>query len=199
VSTPPSYARFYRAFALLVALVAAASSVAATLRFAWGLRSFGGVEYLPRVVALSTIREYAPGVVSAMALFAWLVQSHGWDRETARQHFRPLAFRAALSTWVGYWPTLAIMLAVSVSLSAFLYDVEPRQFGYAARKTIDASDFLDGMRACLLNTITLLVIGFFAVPRFAASGWRLPTKALALWLGLGLLGLAIDVLDAVIG
>jgi hypothetical protein len=198
VPGPASYARFYRAFALLVVLVAAISSVATTLQFAWGLRGFGGLEYLPRAVALSAIREYAPGVVSSMALFAWVIQSHGWGGATTRLRFRSLAWRATLSTWVGYWPALAVMLAVSVALSASLYDVEPRQFGYAARKTIDSSDLLDGMSACLLNTMPLLVIGYFVMPRLSASSWRLPTKVVALWLGLGLLGLAIELFEALI-
>lgn len=184
-----SYARFFRAFALLLVAGATVSSLAATLEVGWGLRGFGGLEYLPRVVALSATREYAPGVAFATALVAWLVQTHAWDEAATRSRFRPLAWRASLGSVLGYFPCLAVMLGVGIGLSSYLYSIELHQFVEAARKTVFVSDVLDGVSSTFLQIAPLLVIGYFAMPRLAASGWRLGAKIAVLLIALGALRL----------
>lgn len=198
MTSPPSYARFFRAFALLLVAGAAISSLGATLHFAWGLHGFGGLEYLPRVLALSATREYAPGVSFSVALVAWLIQTHAWDEASTRSRFRPLAWRAALCSLLGYFPCLAVMLTVGILLSSFLYGIETSQFVDAARKTVFPSDLFAGARASLLELVPLLAVGYLVMPRFAVSGWRLGTKIVVLWLGMVALRFVAELASAMV-
>jgi phospholipid/cholesterol/gamma-HCH transport system permease protein len=44
----------------IVAVTSVFIGMVMTIQFAWGLRRFGGLEYIPRVVALSFVRELGP-------------------------------------------------------------------------------------------------------------------------------------------
>jgi phospholipid/cholesterol/gamma-HCH transport system permease protein len=50
----------------IVAVTSIFIGMVMTIQFAWGLRRFGGLEYIPRVVALSFVRELGPTLTAVI-------------------------------------------------------------------------------------------------------------------------------------
>src|SRR6476469_7514547 len=50
----------------IVAVTSIFIGMVMTIQFAWGLRRFGGIEYIPRVIVLSFVRELGPTLTAVI-------------------------------------------------------------------------------------------------------------------------------------
>ena len=173
-----SYRRFWIAFAAWLAASTLLVGIIETVESAHGLRKFGGLEYIARVVALSAVRETGGGAVFAAALIAWLAWSHRMDPDITRANFRRVALRVTLVAPVAYPLAVALAMTSSFSVAAGVYGIPWQQSVSSYRAIIEWSDWANGAVMAVCSLAALVVLSFFAMPRLSSLAWSLPRKIL---------------------
>lgn len=82
--------RCLRAFAAWAGVLAIISGATVTAQAGFGLEKFDGLEYVPRVSALSVVRELGPGAATAAVLFALVTWAHPLSSVKSDHTFRRL-------------------------------------------------------------------------------------------------------------
>jgi hypothetical protein len=150
----------------------------------FGLREFGGLEYLSRAAALSTVREVAVSNAFAAGLFAWVGWTHRSSAALVRASFQSTALATVLVLPLAYVAAVLVALAFSSLVASAVYGVRFWDFATGAAQTVGVSDFGFGLLSVLGYAAALLVFGWFAIPRLAASSWTLLRKIVAVWVAL---------------
>lgn len=147
------------------------------VQIGFGLRKFGGLEYIPRILALSAVRTIGGGVVAAASLYALLAWTHHASPADIRRNLR-----RAVPPTLGF-SVLALPLTVALTLIAGLatgtlvygVDAEPR--------TLVSTIRLEDLAAAYLTLFeSVLAAAFFcwwAIPLMGRKYWSLPQKFLA--------------------
>jgi phospholipid/cholesterol/gamma-HCH transport system permease protein len=132
-----------------------------TIQFAFGLRRFGGLEYAPRVIVLSFLRELAPTLtavivggriasgmaaeVGAMNVTEQVDAIRALGADPAKKLVLPRVVAATL-----VMPLLSVYALVlgtigSIGICHFQYDISPSAYVLSAMEVVKISDFISGI------------------------------------------------------
>ncbi len=136
--------------------------VAQTVEFGWGLRRFGGMEYVPRVVALTTVRALGAGAAMLVTVVTAAVTLHRAGRarpgETVARD-RRLAWLAA-ATLATFVVVASLAIAGGAVTSGAFFGLGPRAYVREGVDTLLMSDVAHG--AALAAVDALVATGFIA-------------------------------------
>lgn len=188
----PASARLPRTFVAFALPIAIMTGLVMALRFGSGLSELGGLEYAPRVVALTSLFELAPGTCGAAALFALVTWGHEREREVIERELLA-ALRVVLTC-----AALGLLLVVPLCAgSGFLtahwvFGVSWLQIA-AARTSLDPTDLWRVAIVLALNLALAAAIAWVIVPRLARTKWSLLRKLALVWVGLAALRVLVSV------
>lgn len=193
LSRPPEFVGVYAAWLTTLTTLAA---ILETVTMGIGLSKFGGHEYIPRVMVLRTVRELSVGIVVAAAVFSWIWCTHRWTPASVRASFRVVGLRALIVMPIAYVLACTATLAISSVITFALYGLPPRDFAFAASKTVDAVDVGIGMFSMLTQALLVLTIAWFVMPRLATVSWGLRWKLIAAWISLAVFRAVVALVSA---
>ena len=132
-----------------------------TIQFAFGLRRFGGLEYIPRVVVLSFCRELAPTLtavivggrigsgmaaeVGAMNVTEQVDAIRALGADPAKKLVLPRVLAAIIVMPLLGIYALALGVAGAVFICAVQFDISPRFFINSSLESTRIADFLAGV------------------------------------------------------
>lgn len=131
-----------------------------TIQFAFGLRRFGGLEYIPRVVVLSFCRELAPTLtavivggrigsgmaaeVGAMSVTEQVDAIRALGADPAKKLVLPRMLAAIIVMPLLSTYALVLGVAGAVFICAFQFDIPPTFFINSSLESTRISDFVAG-------------------------------------------------------
>lgn len=146
-----------------------------TIQFAFGLRRFGGLEYIPRVIVLSFLRELAPTLtavivggrigsgmaaeVGAMNVTEQVDAIRALGADPAKKLVLPRVAAAVI-----IMPLLSVYALVLGTLGAifvcyFTYDIAPGLFLRSSLEVVQISDFFNGLAKTPIFGYLIAIIG----------------------------------------
>jgi phospholipid/cholesterol/gamma-HCH transport system permease protein len=146
-----------------------------TIQFAYGLQRFGGVEYIPRVVVLSFLRELGPTLtavivggrigsgmaaeVGAMNVTEQIdaIRALGGDPAKKLVLPRVVAAMIVMPFLSIFADALGIMGAAAVCSSE--YNIPPRAFMQSSLETVWMSDLLSGLAKTPIFGFIISIVG----------------------------------------
>ena len=168
------------------------SGIATTLQAGYALQVFGGVEYIPRILALSIPRVSAPHVAAMSACFALVAWAHrsgpGGTLGTWRARLcLPLAIVP-----VAALPAAVLTFIVSFGTAVTIFGLTRATFAAGVLQAASASDVAHGLTKAGVYG-AMLGAGAAAAARVVARAQlRLRWKLALAWLAMGLLMALVD-------
>jgi phospholipid/cholesterol/gamma-HCH transport system permease protein len=159
----------------IVAVTSIFIGMVMTIQFAFGLQRFGGVEYIPRVIVLSFLRELGPTLtavivggrigsgmaaeVGAMNVTEQVDAIRALGGEPAKKLVLPrmLASMIVMPFLSIFADTLGTLGALFVS--AMEYDIKPRLFLQTALETVLMSDLFSGLAKTPIFGFIIAIVG----------------------------------------
>lgn len=187
-SCHPDWQRLWRLLAIWGAIVAAIFGAAVTLQVGVGLYKFGGSQYLPRVVALSIVREGGAGTTASAAVLALVNWSHHHRPTELRRFWRPAFLRGLLGVAIVFPIATTLALASSFGVGLSVYGIDWTTFSSGAARTVSSSDLAVGFAEAVVSGLVLVPLASFLLPTIARLAWNLPLKLAATWSGLFAIG-----------
>lgn len=170
-----------RVFCGWVVASSIASGVAGALEAGFGLQKFGGLEYVPRILALETLRVTAPRLAAISACFASVAWAHrrGPGASAGTWRFRlwlPFAF-------VPIATPLAMVVALVASGGAMrvVFGLSSATFGAALLETASAADVAHGLLTAALHAVVLGALAAGAGTVLSRAKPRLGWKLVIVW------------------
>jgi ABC-type transporter Mla maintaining outer membrane lipid asymmetry permease subunit MlaE len=195
--TKPDPCRFCRIFAIAVVAFAALVGAVSTAQMGFGLRKFGGYEYVMRVVVLSSVRSLAPGVTGSALLVAFVVWAHPLPLPLLQQDLPRLLKRALLVSLPGYLVAAIIAIGAGLLVAHFALGV-PWADGRRAFGFLRWSDAGAGALGTLVDAGLIVFLAWRYLARLQMGRSSLPMKLVLAWtFGTGLritLGLIVSLL-----
>lgn len=162
-----------------VGLAALAGSVT-VLSAGFGLRKFGGFEYVPRILALSSVREIGPGVSASAALLTLLIWTHGTDAAAVRSNLVRVFPQVVFLVIPGAALTTLSSLAAGFLVGHWVYGV-PWETIVASLGIVSAGDAPAAGAALVLDGALVSAFCWLALPVMARRAWSLGQKIGATW------------------
>jgi phospholipid/cholesterol/gamma-HCH transport system permease protein len=159
----------------IVAVTSIFIGMVMTIQFAFGLRRFGGIEYIPRVIVLSFLRELGPTLtavivggrigsgmaaeVGAMNVTEQVDAIRALGGDPAKKLVLPRVVAAMivmpfLSIFADALGTLGALFVASVE-----YDIGPRLFMQASLETVQLSDLFSGLLKTPIFGFIIAIVG----------------------------------------
>jgi phospholipid/cholesterol/gamma-HCH transport system permease protein len=159
----------------IVAVTSIFIGMVITLQFAFGLQRFGGVEYIPRVIVLSFLRELGPTLtaiivggrigsgmaaeVGAMNVTEQVDAIRALGGDPAKKLVLPRVAAAMivmplLSVFADALGTLGALAVCSLE-----YDIRPRLFMQSAMETVLLSDLFSGLAKTPIFGFIIAIVG----------------------------------------
>jgi hypothetical protein len=200
----PAAAAPWQAIARYAPLVSVAGSllvgVVSAFQFAYGLTRFGGVDYVPRVIALSALRVEAGSAAFGLTCFTAVTVVHRASRKAPVE--------AAVDGWripflgllilVLYPVNVACIVLGAVGVASWFYELPAAKFVASAWQTAWPSDLAAGV----IKTAVYSVIAMLLLPRaltvLSASRRGLALKLFLSWLALQAIGFVVNTCAAAI-
>jgi hypothetical protein len=175
---------------VLAAAYALVAGAARCAGFDFGLKRFGGLEYVPRVVSLMAIRALGPGVAAmASALTAVVVLDRAGRRGAVATAIGPrVPLFAGAATVLGY--PVAVCAAGLGALLVWCIDSGDTARAFVATM-IDAalwSDVAHGIGASVIGALAVSIGLRLVGARLLSRRWSLFPKLLVAWVALQVLG-----------
>jgi phospholipid/cholesterol/gamma-HCH transport system permease protein len=146
-----------------------------TIQFAFGLRRFGGLEYIPRVVLLSFARELAPTLtavivggrigsgmaaeVGAMNVTEQVDAIRALGADPAKKLVLPRLAAAVLVMPILSTFALALGTAGAVFICYFQFDITPDFFIQSSLESVTLGDFLSGVLKTPIFGFLIAIVG----------------------------------------
>jgi len=146
-----------------------------TIQFAFGLKRFGGVEYIPRVIILSFCRELAPTLtavivggrigsgmaaeVGAMNVTEQVDAIRALGADPAKKLVLPRVLAAIVVMPLLSVYALALGTAGAVVICAFQYDIKPNLFLSSSLEAVKLGDFFAGLAKTPVFGFLISIIG----------------------------------------
>ncbi len=146
-----------------------------TIQFAFGLRRFGGVEYIPRVVVLSFARELAPTLtavivggrigsgmaaeVGAMNVTEQVDAIRALGADPAKKLVVPRVFAAILVMPILSMFALTLGTVGAVIICTLQFGISAQFFLRSALETMQMSDFLSGLAKTPVFGFIIALVG----------------------------------------
>ena len=146
-----------------------------TIQFAFGLQRFGGIEYIPRVIVLSFLRELGPTLtaiivggrigsgmaaeVGAMNVTEQVDAIRALGADPAKKLVLPRVLAAVI-----VMPLLSVYALVIGTLGAIFicyveYDIRPRLFIISALEVVRLGDFFGGLAKTPFFGFIIAILG----------------------------------------
>jgi phospholipid/cholesterol/gamma-HCH transport system permease protein len=159
----------------IVAVTSIFIGMVMTIQFAFGLRRFGGIEYIPRVIVLSFLRELGPTLtavivggrigsgmaaeVGAMNVTEQVDAIRALGGDPAKKLVLPRVVAAMivmpfLSIFADALGTLGALFVAAVE-----YDIGPRLFMQASLETVLLSDLFSGLLKTPIFGFIIAIVG----------------------------------------
>jgi phospholipid/cholesterol/gamma-HCH transport system permease protein len=132
-----------------------------TIQFAFGLRRFGGLEYAPRVIVLTFLRELAPTLtavivggriasgmaaeVGAMNVTEQVDAIRALGADPAKKLVLPRVLAATIVMPLLSVYALVLGIIGSIAICRFQYDISPSAYVLSAMEVVKISDFVSGI------------------------------------------------------
>ena len=110
-------------FVVAASIVATLTGAAIALEMGFGLGKFGGLEYLPRVLALAGARELGAASSAAGALYAFLIWSQAVPAVRLRAQMRRAGPALALLSIPVTAFAVLVFITAGMATACFAYDV----------------------------------------------------------------------------
>lgn len=146
-----------------------------TIQFAFGLRRFGGIEYIPRVIVLSFCRELAPTLtavivggrigsgmaaeVGAMNVTEQVDAIRALGADPAKKLVLPRVLAAILVMPMLSVYALALGTAGAIVICALQFDIPPNLFISSSLESTRISDFTAGLAKTPFFGFLIAIIG----------------------------------------
>lgn len=146
-----------------------------TIQFAFGLRRFGGLEYIPRVVSLSFCRELAPTLtavivggrigsgmaaeVGAMNVTEQVDAIRALGADPAKKLVLPRMLAAIIVMPVLSVYALALGIAGAVLICALQFDISPTFFINSSLESVRIMDFVAGVAKTPVFGYIISIVG----------------------------------------
>jgi phospholipid/cholesterol/gamma-HCH transport system permease protein len=146
-----------------------------TIQFAFGLRRFGGIEYIPRVVSLSFCRELAPTLtavivggrigsgmaaeVGAMNVTEQVDAIRALGADPAKKLVLPRVLAAIIVMPVLSIYALALGIAGAVVICAAQFDISPTFFINSSLESVRIMDFVAGVAKTPFFGYIIAIVG----------------------------------------
>jgi phospholipid/cholesterol/gamma-HCH transport system permease protein len=159
----------------IVAVTSIFIGMVMTIQFAFGLQRFGGIEYIPRVIVLSFLRELGPTLtaiivggrigsgmaaeVGAMNVTEQVDAIRALGGDPAKKLVLPRTLAAMI-----VMPFLSIFADTLGTLGALLvaaleYDIKPRLFTQSALESVLLSDLFSGLAKTPIFGFIIAIVG----------------------------------------
>ena len=159
----------------IVAVTSIFIGMVMTIQFAFGLRRFGGVEYIPRVVVLSFARELAPTLtavivggrigsgmaaeVGAMNVTEQVDAIRALGADPAKKLVLPRVMAAILVMPILSIYALSLGTLGAVIICATQFDIAPRLFMRTSMESVTLADLWSGMAKTPVFGFLISIIG----------------------------------------
>lgn len=159
----------------IVAVTSIFIGMVMTIQFAFGLRRFGGVEYIPRVIVLSFCRELAPTLtavivggrigsgmaaeVGAMNVTEQVDAIRALGADPAKKLVLPRTAAAILVMPLLSVYALALGTAGAIFICHFQFDIPPNLFISSSLEAVRLGDFFAGMAKTPFFGYLIAIIG----------------------------------------
>jgi len=159
----------------IVAVTSIFIGMVMTIQFAFGLRRFGGVEYIPRVIILSFCRELAPTLtavivggrigsgmaaeVGAMNVTEQVDAIRALGADPAKKLVLPRVLAAVIVMPLLSVYALALGTAGAVFICAAQYDIKPNLFMSSSLEAVRLGDFFAGLAKTPVFGFLIAIIG----------------------------------------
>jgi phospholipid/cholesterol/gamma-HCH transport system permease protein len=159
----------------IVAVTSLFIGMVMTIQFAFGLRRFGGVEYIPRVIILSFCRELAPTLtavivggrigsgmaaeVGAMNVTEQVDAIRALGADPAKKLVLPRVLAAIIVMPLLSVYALALGTLGAVIICAAQYDIKPNLFITSALEVVRLGDFFSGLAKTPVFGFLIAIIG----------------------------------------
>ena len=159
----------------IVAVTSIFIGMVMTIQFAVGLRRFGGVEYIPRVIVLSFCRELAPTLtavivggrigsgmaaeVGAMNVTEQVDAIRALGADPAKKLVLPRTLAAVLVMPLLSVYALALGSVGAVIICAFQFDIPPNLFVSSSLEAVRLGDFFSGLAKTPVFGYLIAIIG----------------------------------------
>jgi phospholipid/cholesterol/gamma-HCH transport system permease protein len=146
-----------------------------TIQFAFGLRRFGGLEYIPRVVVLSFIRELAPTLtavivggrigsgmaaeVGAMNVTEQVDAIRALGADPAKKLVLPRVIAAIIVMPILSVYALALGIAGAILICALQFDISPTFFINSSLEAVRITDFVAGTAKTPVFGYIIAIVG----------------------------------------
>jgi hypothetical protein len=177
--TKPDPCRFCRIYAIAVVAFAVLIGAGTAGQAAFGLRKFGGYEYIMRVVALSSVRSLAPGVAGSALLVAFVVWAHPLPVAQVELQLPRFLKRAMLVSVPGY--LVAAFVAMAAGLLVVRLCGVSLTTALAGLSLIGRGDWGFGVLAALVDAALIVFLAWRYLPRLQAGRSSLPMKLVLAW------------------
>jgi phospholipid/cholesterol/gamma-HCH transport system permease protein len=159
----------------IVAVTSIFIGMVMTIQFAYGLARFGGLEYIPRVVVLSFVRELAPTLtavivggrigsgmaaeVGAMNVTEQVDAIRALGADPAKKLVVPRTVAAIIALPI--LGLIAFVLGVlgAILICDFQFDISPRFFLRSSLEAMTISDFLSGVSKTPVFGFIIAIVG----------------------------------------
>jgi hypothetical protein len=174
-----AYARVLRVAPAVAGIYAFWIGVVDSVRFGYGLRRFGGIEYVPRVIALSMTRSDGARASFVAACFTLVVVLHRASARNPAVSVRERSpHRVGAAVAAGMLPaTLLGLLGGAVGLTVF-YSQPFGAIASAFRTVVVALDIVHGLLEAALQVVLAMLFAFWPLRRIGLWRRGLPLKLL---------------------
>lgn len=159
----------------IVAVTSLFIGMVMTIQFAYGLRRFGGVEYIPRVIVLSFCRELAPTLtavivggrigsgmaaeVGAMNVTEQVDAIRALGADPAKKLVVPRVVAAVLVMPILSVYALALGTLGAIFICAVQFDISPNLFLSSSLEAVRIGDFVSGLAKTPVFGYIIAIVG----------------------------------------
>jgi len=159
----------------IVAVTSVFIGMVMTIQFAFGLRRFGGVEYIPRVIILSFCRELAPTLtavivggrigsgmaaeVGAMNVTEQVDAIRALGADPAKKLVLPRVLASIIVMPLLSVYALVLGTAGAVFICATQYDIQPNLFLSSSLESVRLGDFFSGLAKTPFFGFIIAIVG----------------------------------------
>lgn len=172
--------RFCRIYALGVVAFAALLGAVMAAQMGFGLRKFGGHEYIMRIVTLSGVGSLAPGATGSALLVAFVVWAHPLPVAQVKADLPRLLKRAMLVSLPGYLVAAMVVPGIALVISHFAFAVPWAAWSQALR-IVTPGDWAAGAFSALFDAGLIVFLAWRYLARLQASPSSLPMKLVLVW------------------
>jgi phospholipid/cholesterol/gamma-HCH transport system permease protein len=137
----------------IVAVTSIFIGMVMTIQFAFGLQRFGGVEYIPRVIVLSFLRELGP------TLTAIIVGGRIGSGMAAEVGAMNVTEQVDAIRALGGDPAKKLGTLGALFVCSLEYDIRPRLFMQSAMETVLLSDLFSGLAKTPIFGFIIAIVG----------------------------------------